>query len=51
MFFLFKYFCIDTFGTLNKKKQQKNKLSTNFNTLLIIARQINTFHYLDKVPF
>lgn len=34
-----------------KKKQQKNKLSTNFNTLLIIARQINTFHYLDKVPF
>lgn len=35
------------------EQKNKNKLNTNFNTLLIIhvARQINTFHYLDKVPF
>lgn len=33
------------------EQKNKNKLNTNFNTLLIIARQINNFHYLDKVQF
>lgn len=33
------------------EQKNKNKLNTNFNAPLIIARQINTFHYLDKVQF
>lgn len=33
------------------EQKNKNKLNINFNTLLIMARQINTFHYLDKVQF